>query len=366
MARVRLPLLVCCWCLLAAAEPELPPSPASHPGLRILPAPAFTHWPAIAYPDETRNAAFAIPFANPLVDAKAARPVRYAGPVPRAGAAGAIGWAGRTVLPFHLPVAGEGTSGLIDLVLEPGTWTARLALDGLEDRALPLRIADAREPWPCAALRDGYPVDAAGVPVVLLDRRRQADQERKLALLRQDPPRGEDRAVLVGDPLAAFGEDAWQGLDALARPAADQRFPEHAALVALAQALNPVPAGGAALRPRTIVWSPGNQVLAGGAWSPEEERLLAALRSRCEALALRPRLVLALPPLPVDGREQAEERRDLLRRSANQLGWVVLDLARAAGDPEQANRLGEQVFATYPVGAARERMRAALASELAR
>lgn len=379
--RILLPLILAA-CAAGADAPTIPPSPSTHPGRRILPLPHFTHWPAIAYGDERRNAAFTIPYANPAVDAKGFRPVVYEEPVPRCGAPGSIGWEGGEQMPIRLPDEGEGISGLIDLSLAPGQRTAVLTLDnpakapeGRGWRAvagepprlalgLPVRVVDAREDWPLARLQDGYPVDAAGVPVVLLDSRRNADRERKLALLRRDPPRGEGRALVVGDPLEALGRSVWEGLDAETRPAPDDRHPHHAVLVALAQALNRAPAGGAALDPRTILWCPGNQVLAGGAWDPEEERLLGAVRTRCEALGFRPRLVLALPPLPVDQKERAQERRELLRRSANQLGWVVVDLARAAGEPEEANRVGEQVFTANPNGAAQERMRELLAGEL--
>jgi hypothetical protein len=71
---------------------------------------------------------------------------------------------------------------------------------------------------------------------------------------------------------------------------------------------------------------------------------------------------MALPPLPVDEHLQAKatERRDLLMRSANRLGWVVVDLKRAAGAPEEANRVAPQVFTTYPLAEAQTRMRAVL------
>jgi hypothetical protein len=47
-------------------------------------------------------------------------------------------------------------------------------------------------------------------------------------------------------------------------------------------------------------------------------------------------------------------------RSANRLGWVVVDLKRAAGAPEEANRVAPQVFTTYPLAEAQTRMRAVL------
>jgi hypothetical protein len=382
MLRAVVPLILAA--AACGAETSVPPSPATHPGRRVVELPRFVRWPAVAYPDERRNASFTIPYANPAVDAKGFRPVVYEEPVPRCGAAGSIGWEGGTALPIRLPGTGEGVGGLLDLALEPGRRSAVLILDrtgtvaeGRGWSAVPgepprmalrlaVRVVDAREDWPLDRLRDGHPVDAAGDPVVLLDQRRNADRERRLALLRTDPPRGGGRALVVGDALEALGRSAWEGLDAECRAVAEERLPHHAVLVELARALNRAPAGGAALEPRTLVWCPGNRVLEGGECDPEEERLLGAVRSRCDALGFRPRLVLALPPLPLDRQEAAQERRELLRRSANQLGWVVLDLARAAGAPEQANRVGDQVFTAYPNGEAQQRLRELLAGELER
>jgi hypothetical protein len=391
MIRVLLPSLCCVVVLGGAEDPPaeaMPASPATVPGLRILPQPGFTHWPAIAYVDEARNAAFTIPCADPVQDAKRDRPVVYVEPVPRAGAAGTIGWEGSEGLPFALPVSGEGSGGLIDLVLRPGRQVAVLTLataqplaagNGWEPvsrmptgpgpgltRRMPLHIVAVEDEWPLAALRGSYPVDAEGVPVVLLDQRRTADQERRLAVLRPVPSRPAGRPLVVGDPLTALGRDAWEGLDADLRPALDERRPEHAVLVALAQALNRTPAGGAALTPRTLIWSPGNAGLLAGPWSGEEERLLRAIRGRCDALGFRPRLVLLLPPWPIGFAEEARSRRETLRRSAAQLGWVVIDAARAAGDGEDANRVGEAVFTRYPVGEAQQAIRNLIAQELTR
>jgi hypothetical protein len=402
-------LLVIVFATVAGAAETIPPSPSTVPGLRLLDPPAFTHWPAIAYTDEARNAAFTVPFADPVIDAKRDRPVRYATAVPRAGSAGSIGWSGGAVLPFTLPSVGEGTGGLIDLVLTPGTHTALLdistttrgaapepgvpadppgassqsltsrspTLTGndaarLADPAapltlrLPLRVVPVADEWPMTSLRGSYPVDAQGAPVVLLLQRRNADQERKLGLLHPSPPRGRGRALLVGDPLEALGTTAWDGLDADLRPALDPRLPQHAVLVALASALNRAPSGGAALQPRTLVWSPGNQALTAGTWTTEEERLLGAIKVRCDALGFRPRLVLLLPPWPVEFLDAARTRRNSLRKAAGQLGWVVLDAARVAGDADDANRVGEQVFTASPTGPAQTAIRDLLAEELAR
>jgi hypothetical protein len=209
-------------------------------------------------------------------------------------------------------------------------------------------------------------VDADDVPVVLLDQRRSVDQERRLALLRSIPPRPGGRPLVVGDPLEALGRDVWEGLDADVRPATDAQRPDHAALVALAKALNRAPSGGAALSPRTLVWSPGNGILFAGPWTGEEERLLHAVRARCDALGFRPRLVLLLPPWPADLEDEARARRETLRRCAAQLGWVVIDAARAAGEATSANRMGDGVFTRYPLGEAQAAIRRLLADELAR
>jgi hypothetical protein len=351
---------------------ELPPSPSKAPGVRIWPDPHFTHWPSIVYRDESRNVAFTLP-------------------VKSAGINGTIAWTFSKPLPFTLPSDADAISGLLPLPTDVGTHQATVTLDGnaastkqdeltdegiihqvkapLEAKSysLSLRVVDAREAWPLARLEQGYPVDHDGKPVVLQDRRRGTREERVFSLLDADGTRPTGRAVVVGDPLEAMGSQAMTGLDADLRVASDERFPHHAVLVALASVLaDPLPSGHS--RPRTIVWSPGNQSLISGAWTSEEERLLGAVRTRCERLAIAPRLVLALPPLPIETHLQARaaERRELLLRSANRLGWAVIDLARAAGAPEQANLFAPQVFTTYPVGAAQERMRIALKEALVR
>jgi hypothetical protein len=109
-------------------------------------------------------------------------------------------------------------------------------------------------------------------------------------------------------------------------------------------------------------------VLFGGAWSPEEERILGVIRTRCERLGVMPRLILALPPWPLDQRlrDQAKERREVLVHSATRLSWAVIDLARAAGEPEEANKVAPEVFTRYPLGEAQMRMRRALKDALER
>jgi len=328
--------------------PPVPPSPSTAPGIRIWPDPRFSHWPPVVYRDEPRNVAFALPIKKP-------------------GAAGTIGWDETPVpMPFILPSDAESISGLLPLPTQLGNHRATVMIES-GSFPITLRIADAREAWPMVRLDQGFPVDADGHPVVLQDRRRGTREERVWSLLDGGGTRPEGRAVLVGDPLEALGSRVWDGLDADPRPASDERYPHHAVLVTLAMVLADQ-GKGVKPWPRTIVWCPGNQTLLGGAWSPEEERVLGAVRTRCERLGIAPRLVLALPPLPVEAHLQtrASERRDLLLRSANRLGWVVVDLARAAGAPEEANRVAPQVFTTYPLAAAQERMRSALRDALTR
>ncbi len=327
----------------AVVAPDVPPSPSTAPGIRIWPDPAFTHWPAIAYNDESRNVAFSVPVKNP-------------------GTPGSICWQGSKPLPFTLPTGDDSRSGLVPLPLIAGTHEATVVLEGKETK-LTLVMADAREPWPLADLKNGFPVDAKGRPVVLLDRRRDLKDERLWKFVDGVDVRPEGRAWIVGDPLEAMGSDLWAGLDAEPHPAIDERYPQHAVLVALAK----LPREAAAM-PRSIVWCPGNQVLFGGAWSAEEERMLGVIRTRCQHLGVMPRLILALPPMPVDEnlRALAKDRRELLMRSASLLSWVVIDLAKAAGDPEQANRVAASVYTRYPLKDAQERMRGVLREALAR
>jgi hypothetical protein len=329
--------------LLAALLPalDMPPSPADVPGVRIWPPPAFTHWPAIAYPDESRNAAVGVP-------------------VQTRGAKAEWGWEGEAPIPLQLPDDVDQTSGLVALSLQPGVRRLRVGLpEG--DHRLPLRVEPATSAtWPLARLVDGYPVDAAGVPVILLASRPQPARERLWASLRKDLARPGGRALLVGDPLAAWNDNAWAGLDAEPRTASDLAKPHHACLVALATLPLPLP--------RTLIWCPGNDAIQIGEHDPEEVRFLGVLRERFTALGAMPVLIVALPPRPVESRLQAAHdlRREALVAEADRTGWRLLDLARAAGDPESANKVGDNVFTTYPAGEAMGRVREALRGALAK
>jgi hypothetical protein len=325
---------------VVAAAAEMPPSPADVPGVRIWPPPQLTHWPAIAYADEQRNAALAIPVQTP-------------------GAAGELGWVGGAMLPFTLPSDVEQTSALIDLVLQPGARQVRVALPGAEHR-LPLRVVPATEAWPIAGLREGFPVDADGAAVVLLDHRPMPAQERTWALLQGTLVRPGGRALVVGDTLLALNTSPMTGLDAELRPATDLRAPHHACLAALARLPDPLP--------RTLVWSPGNDGIAIGAADPEEIRLMGTVRNRLAAMGARPLLIVALPPEPAEERLRPVHaaRREALIAAADTVGWKVLDLARAAGPADSANRVGDGLYAPYPVGEAQGRVAQALADLLAR
>lgn len=332
--------------------PAIPPSPSTVSGERIWPAPAFTHWPAVVYAGEERNVAFALPVRTP-------------------GASGSIGWQGEKALPFTLPKDLERISGLLPLPTALGSYRAELTIAGTPPVSLNLVVADAAAPWPIAAMREGFPVNAAGVPVVLLDRRRDANQERKWALVSAlQKPRPTGAAVIVGDLLTGLGQSAFTGLDARVIEANDDRAPWHAQLVALAQDMASWAPESLMKGPRTIMWSPGNRALLHNTWTPEEERFFGVVRTRCEALGIFPRLVLVLPPAPIDDREPARklavERREQLRRTAANQGWIVLDVERSAGSAEEAFKIGDHVFAEGPVGAAREHLTAALRTELAR
>ena len=330
----------------------IPPSPSTAPGIRIWPEPAFTHWPAVVYPDEQRNVAFGLPIRAP-------------------GAKGSIGWHDQPPLPFTLPNDLERISGLLPLPGTPGTWQAELKIADGTPTNLALRVVAADQPWPLAALRDGFPVDEHGVPVVLLDHRRDANDERKWKLLTAiQRPRPSGQALVVGDLLSGLGSSAFAGLDARMRVATDDRMPTHAQLVGVALDMATWAAAPLVQGPKTILWSPGNQALLANTWSQEEERFLGVVRTRCEALGVFPRLTLVLPPAPIDdrapARELAVQRRDQLRRAAANQGWVVLDVARIAGEAEESYKVADRVFAEGPVGEGRERLAAALRSELAR
>ncbi len=115
------------------------------------------------------------------------------------------------------------------------------------------------------------------------------------------------------------------------------------------------------------MWCPGNGALYAGTWA-EEGRLYSALVARCTELGIRPRLVVALPPWPLTPRWRAEavRRNQALTEAAQAAGWQILDLAAIAGEPQLANRVGDGLYAEYPVAAAQERLRMALREELGR
>jgi len=348
--------------------PVSPGDPEQHSGERIWQGAAFTHWPAVVYHDEDRNLAFQLP-VPPVRERDRQHGIErpdgaYHNPFGwQAGDEGRIGWAGGESLPLTLPEDPEldRCSGLLPLPMDLGVHRA-VFQSGDDEAELALRVVDVEAPWPQRGLRDGFPVDADGVPVVMRERRRDPSRERQWAVLRPGLPRPEGRALVIGDPLATPAGSPFAELDLEIerRDAVHPRYAHHAAIVALAQLPEPLPA--------TILWSPGNAPLYSHTWSPEEERLLLALRSRLQALDVLPRLILLLPPLPPERalRERAEQRRDLLRRSAVFLGWEVLDAQQEVGDPARATAFRDGLHSRYPVGEAAERLRAALRRALAR
>lgn len=346
--------------------PPSPGDPDAHPGERIWDEPRFTHYPAVVYADEERNCAFRLP-VPPTREADRGiglkRPASaYHNPFGwSTGASGSIQWQGREPMPIALPEdpTVQSVSGLLPLPTDPGLHRAVVRI-ALGERLLPIRLVPVRGPWPHADLHDGFPVDADGVPVVLIDRRRDPDAQRRWAALRAGTPPASGRPLLVGDPLGAVDGDTWGAVDATraAYPAAP--YPHHALLLAVASH------GGEA--PRVVVWSPGNQPLYDHLVRREEERVLSAVRGRYAYRGHMPRLVLVLPPMPVEAelREVARTRRAQLRRSAQFAGWSVIDAARLAGDPQRGNRLGDGVYTRYPHGAARRRIAAAVTAAVRR
>ncbi len=290
----------------------------------------LTAWPALIHADERHSVAIRLHAAE-------------------AGSA-VVTWDGAAGGAF--PVPAGASDGLLVLPSGSGLHVGEARLCGQAGQ-LTIRLAPAAEPWPIAGLRDGLPVDADGVPVVLVERRRSVNDLRRERLAPRALPRPTGRPILVGDPLG----EAWSGLDAELRPAMDARYPQHAALAALV----------AIAQPRSIVWCPGNGALYARTWSGEG-RLCSALSARLAALGIRPQLVLALPPAPVAASwsEDDARRRRELAADARTAGWKLLDLAAAAGDPLTANRLAIGLYTENPVGAALECVRTALREELAR
>ena len=328
-----------------AALEEIPPidttgwpeSPSKVPGLYIWDEPAFTHWPSVIYRNEDRNTAFMIhnkySKRGSLVE-------------------GSIGWPPGEQRAFTLPAQEDAlrVSGLTPLPKAPGMHTALLQI-GEEPIELKLRVVDVNDAWPHTTLRNGFPVDENGVPVVLRIERPESQAGRNSGIRDAFGHRPEGRALFVGDPLEALGTDTWAGLDADRLDATDQRYPQHAVLVALAQMKAPWP--------RTLIYSPGNQVLFSRSWTHEEERILQAIEQRWQALKIMPKLILALPPIPVQSylKQQAIERRQLLRRSAIFRGWSIVDLEEHAGPAEEANKFADAAFTNNPIGEARIRIR---------
>lgn len=367
----------------------VPPSPAdpiAHPGLRFWDLPRISHWPAVVYVDERRNCAFHLPVPprrpqpNPhLVSSTGDAHTGVDTPIaisadPRTrvgwvgGDSGTVGWDGGPQLPVTLPDDPEvdRTSGLLDLPAEMGAHQAWVRIaDGAH--AMPLRLVDAlTEAWPMAALENGFPVDAEGAPVVLRLARPDAALNRRFAALRPPPVRPRGRALVLGDPLAAAGSDAFRDL----RPGAgltiavavDDRFPHHAALVALA----PTTRAGWGEAPRTVLWSPGNNCLPVFTVSPEEGRVCEALRERYRHQGVLPKLVLLLPPLPAEPtlRAAATARRQALRSIAGFSDWQIIDAQDLIADLPDPNAIAPGITARYPVGIAQARIAAAVAAAL--
>ena len=331
------PILLLC---LAAGAAELPPSPSTAPGLPLPARAALTHVPGVIYPDEARSLAFRLPPGQP----------------------GTIAWEGSPPIPVT-PSPVVDTGGLLALPTTPGPRQVVIHL-GSASWMFPVHLIAATDPWTWDRLEDGLAMDKDGVPVILVAERPQPDAERRWQLLSSRPPRGEAPAILVGDPLAGPDGNVFTGQSGTPITAINAQHPDLAILVAISRHL------ASGQRPRSLLWSPGNEALRQGAWSSEEERVLGVVKARCLALGFLPRLSLLLPPTPLEDRPeilaQAAERRELLRRSAAAQGWAVIDADRWCGPPEQATRLPGGGYATHPVGEAHAALVAALKAELDR
>ncbi len=288
---------------------------------------ALIAWPAIVCADEQHSVTLHLP-----------------------GGQASFGWDGG--LPLALTVPEGGGEALLLLPQPRGTAVIGALHSGGAEERFSVRLVDAAEAWPVVGLRDGQPVDADGTAVVLVDRRRTANDVRRARLGAAAPARPNGRPLLVGDAMATAFGSPWSGLMAEQRSGAG-----HAVLVALAD-----PG-----RPRSIVWCPDQVALIAGTWA-EEGRLCSALSRRLAALGIAPRLVVALPPAPVDParRDEASGRAQALRAAAYAAGWQTIDLAAAAGEAQAANGIVGGLWAEFPVGAALKRVHQALADELSR
>ncbi|MHC5067108.1 MAG: hypothetical protein ACYTF0_00830 [Planctomycetota bacterium] len=364
MRRLMIALLLALAWLGAADIPPSPGDASAHPGDRTWRDVHFSHWPSLLYRDEQRHIGWRVPLARQLaIDLERGyrRPdSAYVNPFPwQPGDAGQIGWRSSPSAPFRLPIKplGEFVGGLLPMPMTAGDHIADFAC-GRGTRELPLVVAEVTEPWPIAALRDGYPVDAQGRPVALLIDRADSAADRRWAVLRDDAAAAAGPVVAIGDPLQGLDGNLWQdlGADVQRRVVADERHPAHGLLVHMAAIQA---AGGCS----ALLWSPGQLALHAGAWSPEEERALVAIDQYYAAQQQRPRLVLVLPPMPSQQRlrDLAQERRDLLRRSAIGAGWRIVDSERSV----QALQVSTGAYAAVAHGEAGRALAVAIAQALA-
>ncbi|TVR08473.1 MAG: hypothetical protein EA401_13850 [Planctomycetota bacterium] len=316
---------------------NVPPSPSTASGERIWPDPGLSHWPAIMYRGESRNASLRIPLRQP-------------------GASGAMGW-NDALVPFQLPRTGasDAVSGLIPIPGDLGLHQGVVEI-GSQQWPLRLHIVSATDrQWPHADLHQGFPVDADGMPLVVRLSPDAGRDDRRWSFLRPSLPRPEGRPLLIGDPLKAMGRGLWDDDDPAWQSHSYQGpWAHHAALLALAQLPDQLP--------RTLVWSPGNAAIEQHRWNQEELRFLEVVNQRFAARQVMPRRILLLPPLPVAEHlhPSAQERRRALRQHATNHGWRVLDAERMSGGTPQAQRWATGAYTRYPVGEAQKRIRAAL------
>jgi hypothetical protein len=349
----------------------VPPSPSSVTAAALVETFGFAAWPPIVYADERSNVACRIP-PEPTAALQVAVPFNANPAAPKQSSGpSTLGWSTGPLATIRLPA--EPTGALLPL---PGLGTHEAVLNTAAGRhQATLRVAPANQPWPVHHLSgsnaqppwdSGLPVDAQGIPVVLVDRRRDLTQDRHLgavtAFARQRPT---GAPLVIGDPQASQDQaPLWQAAvkaGATALSATHPRRPSCAILAALGRAQTTWNADPASV-PSAIVLMPGPRSETDPQDLMTEERLLGALRSRLDALGLSPRIVVLLPwpPLAQD-RAWDAGRGARLRQIAVHLQVIVLDPERIAGPAAEAHRLVPGAYARTPQGAARDALSAALA-----
>ena len=307
----------CCLLLMlmiAAWAAQVPPSPSTHPGVRVVPGPHWLAWPSIVYVDELRDATLRIPYASPRLTATLIPPVRWADTPLVAGRSVTLAWLD-TRIQLPLSVSAADVSVLLRLPAMDGLWSVRV-----EHKEAPLRIIGPGEACPELRMSAHGLVDASGVAVVLRMARPDPAARRRYAMLRAPQARGDGPAVVVGDPCVDLDGRAILADDRLI-VAQHPRLPAAAAMAGLLAAL--------VRQPRTLVWIPAG-IDGDGDDADALERIPAALMAYCDQCAIAPDLVLGL----ATGYAENTLRRKVLRRICHDFGWRVVSLGGITQGPE--------------------------------